>query len=46
MAREAKCTSIRLPIGYFTLGEEFCQGTPFEGVSGVGLNPLRFGSQS
>lgn len=23
LAREAKCTSIRLPIGYFTLGEKW-----------------------
>ena len=27
--KEAKCTSIRLPIGYWTLGEGFCGGTPF-----------------
>jgi aryl-phospho-beta-D-glucosidase BglC (GH1 family) len=27
----AKCNSIRLPIGYFTLGPQFCKGTPFEG---------------
>jgi aryl-phospho-beta-D-glucosidase BglC (GH1 family) len=30
----AHCTSIRLPIGYWTLGGEFCAGTPFEGVVG------------
>lgn len=36
MVREARCTSIRLPIGYFTLGEEFCEGTPFEKVASVG----------
>lgn len=30
----AKCTSIRLPIGYWTLGEAFCAGTPFEGAIG------------
>lgn len=35
LVREARCTSIRLPIGYFTLGEEWCRGTPFEGVGGV-----------
>ncbi|EEA27622.1 hypothetical protein EYB25_001393 [Talaromyces marneffei] len=27
----AKCNSIRLPIGHFTLGPHFCKGTPFEG---------------
>jgi aryl-phospho-beta-D-glucosidase BglC (GH1 family) len=35
LVNEARCTSIRLPIGYFTLGPEFCRGTPFEGVGGV-----------
>jgi len=35
LVNEAKCTSIRLPIGYFTLGPEYCKGTPFEGVGGV-----------
>ena len=25
----AHCTSIRLPIGYFTLGPDFCTNTPF-----------------
>jgi len=38
LAREARCTSLRLPIGYFTLGEKFCRGTPFEGVAAVYLN--------
>ncbi|KAE8452370.1 hypothetical protein EG329_001070 [Mollisiaceae sp. DMI_Dod_QoI] len=38
LARDAKCTSIRLPIGYFTLGEEYCKGTPFESVAGVYAN--------
>jgi aryl-phospho-beta-D-glucosidase BglC (GH1 family) len=27
---EAKATTIRLPIGYFTLGPDFVKGTPFE----------------
>ncbi|KAH8692840.1 putative glucan 1,3-beta-glucosidase precursor [Talaromyces proteolyticus] len=27
----ARCNSIRLPIGYYTLGPQFCAGTPFEG---------------
>jgi aryl-phospho-beta-D-glucosidase BglC (GH1 family) len=38
LVREARCTSIRLPIGYFTLGPEFCRGTAFEGVGGVYVN--------
>jgi len=38
LAREAKCTSIRLPIGYFTLGQEWCRDTPFEKVAGVYVN--------
>ncbi|PBP18787.1 putative glucan 1,3-beta-glucosidase [Diplocarpon rosae] len=38
LVREARCTSIRLPIGYFTLGPEWCRGTPFEGVGGVYTN--------
>jgi aryl-phospho-beta-D-glucosidase BglC (GH1 family) len=28
---EAHCSTIRLPIGYFTLGPEYCVRTPFEG---------------
>jgi aryl-phospho-beta-D-glucosidase BglC (GH1 family) len=35
LAREAKCTSIRLPVGYWVLGKEFCKKTPFEGVGDV-----------
>ncbi len=38
LVREAKCTSIRLPIGYFTLGPEFCRGTSFEKVGEVYVN--------
>ena len=34
----AKCTSIRLPIGYFTLGPQFCYGTAFESVAEVYVN--------
>lgn len=31
LAKSAKCTTVRLPIGYFDLpGEEFTRGTPFE----------------
>ncbi|CAL3964140.1 unnamed protein product [Diplocarpon coronariae] len=38
LSREARCTSIRLPIGYFTLSPEWCRGTPFEGVGEVYAN--------
>jgi hypothetical protein len=41
LVTEGKCTSIRLPIGYFTLGEAFCKGTPFERVGGVYVNAWR-----
>lgn len=27
--------TVRLPIGYWSLGPQFCQGTPFENVSNV-----------
>ncbi|KAF2757951.1 glycoside hydrolase [Pseudovirgaria hyperparasitica] len=29
LSRDAKCSAIRLPIGYFTLGSKFARGTPF-----------------
>ena len=29
---EARCNTIRLPIGYFTLGPQYCDGTPFQGA--------------
>jgi aryl-phospho-beta-D-glucosidase BglC (GH1 family) len=29
LSETANCTSIRLPIGYFTLGPGFCSNTPF-----------------
>lgn len=32
LVTQARCTSIRLPIGYFTLGKAFCAGTPFDDV--------------
>ncbi|RAL65148.1 hypothetical protein DID88_001254 [Monilinia fructigena] len=35
LAKSAKGTSIRLPIGYFTLGPDFCIGTPFESAKDV-----------
>ncbi|CAD6443266.1 74db0f9f-350d-4287-80db-8762bcf8097b [Sclerotinia trifoliorum] len=38
LAKSAKATSIRLPIGYFTLGPEFCIGTPFENTKDVYQN--------
>jgi aryl-phospho-beta-D-glucosidase BglC (GH1 family) len=38
LVRDAKCTSIRLPIGYFTLGPSFCHDTPFEKVGDVYVN--------
>ncbi|CZS90374.1 related to Putative glucan 1,3-beta-glucosidase [Rhynchosporium graminicola] len=38
LVKEARCTSIRLPIGFFTLGEEWCKGTKFESVAGVYTN--------
>lgn len=31
----AKCTTIRLPIGYFTLGPKFCEHTAFKKVASV-----------
>jgi len=38
LVREAKCTSLRVPIGYFTLGGNFSKGTPFENVKDVYVN--------
>ncbi|QSZ29891.1 hypothetical protein DSL72_004409 [Monilinia vaccinii-corymbosi] len=38
LTKSAKGTSIRLPIGYFTLGPEFCIGTPFESAKEVYQN--------
>jgi len=38
LVREARCTSLRVPIGYFTLGEIFCKGTPFENFKPVYVN--------
>lgn len=29
----AKCTTVRLPVGYFTLGPPYCEGTPFKYVA-------------
>ncbi len=31
LAHEAHITSVRLPVGYFTLGPSFAKGTPFAG---------------
>nr|POE88352.1 glucan 1,3-beta-glucosidase 3 [Quercus suber] len=33
-----RCTTVRLPIGYFTLGPPYCEGTPFQPVAGVYQN--------
>ncbi|KAG9248352.1 glycoside hydrolase superfamily [Calycina marina] len=38
LVKEAKCTSIRLPIRYFTLGQRFSAGTPFEGMQDVDVD--------
>ncbi|TKX18959.1 cellulase-like protein 8 [Elsinoe australis] len=35
LANEGGCTSVRLPIGYWTLGPDFCKGTAFEKVAGT-----------
>ena len=35
---QGKCTSVRLPIGYFTLGPEYTVHTPFECVAAVYKN--------
>ncbi|KAI9720822.1 MAG: hypothetical protein M1812_002661 [Candelaria pacifica] len=32
LVNTAHCTTIRLPIGYFTLGPSYCNGTPFAGT--------------
>lgn len=34
----AKCTTVRLPIGYFTLGPPYCEHTPFQSVSAIYQN--------
>lgn len=34
----AKCTTVRLPIGYFTLGPPYCEDTPFKKVAPVYQN--------
>jgi hypothetical protein len=38
LVKEARCTSIRLPIGFFTLGPEWCKGTAFDRVAEVYAN--------
>lgn len=35
LARDARVTTIRLPIGYWTLGPRFVSGTPFEPLADV-----------
>jgi Cellulase (glycosyl hydrolase family 5) len=34
LTTQARCNMIRLPIGWFTLGPSFCQGTAFDGEPG------------
>lgn len=36
--KHAHCNAIRLPVGYFTLGPNFCQGTAFEPYGEVYIN--------
>jgi hypothetical protein len=38
LTSESSCTSIRLPIGHFTLGPDYCKGTPFEEFGAVYKN--------
>ena len=33
-----KCNTVRVPIGYFTLGQQYCNGTPFQAVAPVYVN--------
>ncbi|QDS72802.1 hypothetical protein FKW77_006491 [Venturia effusa] len=35
LVNKGHVTSIRLPIGYFTLGPDYCKGTPFETYAAV-----------
>ncbi|KAF2150031.1 glycoside hydrolase family 5 protein [Myriangium duriaei CBS 260.36] len=35
LVNEAQCNSVRLPIGYWTLGSAYTRGTPFEPVARV-----------
>ncbi|KAF3201123.1 Glucan 1,3-beta-glucosidase 3 [Orbilia oligospora] len=38
LANKASVTTVRLPIGYFSLGPDFCRSTPFEKYSRVYTN--------
>lgn len=38
LAETAHCTTIRLPIGYFTLGPHFCNSTPFASYATIYVN--------
>ena len=42
IVNEGKVTSIRLPVGYFTLGPEWCKDTSFENVGSVYENSWGF----
>lgn len=38
LKNSGRVNSVRLPIGWFTLGPQYCVGTPFEQVSAVYQN--------
>jgi aryl-phospho-beta-D-glucosidase BglC (GH1 family) len=42
LVNEGRVTSIRLPVGYFTLGPQWCKCTPFERVGKVYENSWGF----
>ncbi|EPS44796.1 hypothetical protein H072_1229 [Dactylellina haptotyla CBS 200.50] len=42
LANTANVTTIRLPIGYFSLGPNFCRSTPFEQYSPVYTNAWQY----
>ncbi|KAJ6259662.1 Glucan 1,3-beta-glucosidase [Drechslerella dactyloides] len=45
LANTANVTTVRLPIGYFTLGADFCRNTPFERYAAVYANAWTFVKQ-
>ncbi|KAK6541930.1 Glucan 1,3-beta-glucosidase 3 [Orbilia ellipsospora] len=42
LASTANVTTVRLPIGYFSLGPKFCRSTPFEPYSAVYTNSWQY----
>ncbi|KAF2456010.1 glycoside hydrolase superfamily [Lineolata rhizophorae] len=38
LVNTARCTLVRLPVGFWTCGPQFCQGTPFEPYGMVWVN--------